>query len=164
MEFLDNPITYGVLVYLLTNFLGAVANLSRAILSIRYCAQYVIDASKRCGGVSRTEAMQTAWNDLVSDDAMKDSAMKVLSYPAGFISTALWIQREWLGLESENPATSNDIRDFAKYVVRAARLHDKDQRSPNAVMQNYCEKVAFYFKTPAELNRKPKSVSNMAAA
>ena len=164
MEIFTNPITYGVLGYLLKSFLGSVASMSRAILSIRYCAQYVIDASQGCSDARRTEEIQTAWKELVSDDAMRNASMKVLSYPAGCTSAALWIQREWLGLENENPATASEIRAFAKYVVRAGGHHAKGTRTPNSEMQEHCKRVAFYCKASTQPIPQPRFASKAAAA
>ena len=99
MEYLAFTILPGVLGYLIKNYLGATARMSRAILSLRYHAQFMVDV--RNSPNSDNDEMSASWKKLLEESELRTSAMKVLSAPY-LIPTALFIQHELLGLKKEN--------------------------------------------------------------
>jgi hypothetical protein len=141
LEYLAFTILPGVLGYLIKNYLGATARMSRAILSLRYCAQFMVDVSN--SSKSDNDEMSTSWKKLLEESELRTSAMKVLSAPY-LIPTALFIQHELLGLKKEKTIGSGQIKDFAKYVVRAGRLHVDDRRDPNKALERRCKVISFY--------------------
>ncbi|MAW42160.1 MAG: hypothetical protein CMJ30_07105 [Phycisphaerae bacterium] len=114
--------------------------MSRAILSLRYCAQFMVDV--RNSPKSDNDEMSASWKKLLEESELRTSAMKVLSAPY-LIPTALFIQHELLGLKKEKTIGSEQIKDFAKYVVRAGRLHVDDHRDPNKALER-CKVISFY--------------------
>ena len=141
MQYLEIIISSGVFGYLIKNFLGATADMSRAILSLRYFAQYMLEVQKSSQSDQRVLA---AWKKLHKNGGVNASAMKVLSSPY-LIPSALFVQHELSGLEKEKEIGSEQIRTFAKYVVRAGRLHVNGYRDPSVKhVLKRCRDISFY--------------------
>ena len=137
---LENAIASGLFVYLVKCLHGATWDMTRSVLSLRYYAQYLVDVSN--SPRSDKENLFTAWKKLQDDREFTASAMKVLSAPY-LIPLAVFIQHEWAGLKKEKTIGSDQIKDFAKYVVRAGKLHVSDHRDPNKALER-CKLISFY--------------------
>ena len=137
---LENAIASGLFLYLVKCLLGATWDMTRSVLSLRYYAQYLLDVSS--SSRSDNEKLSTAWKKLQDDRELTASAMKVLSAPY-LIPFAVFIQHEWAGLKKEKTIGSEQIKDFAKYVVRAGRLHVDDYREPKKALER-CKVISFY--------------------
>ena len=160
---LENTIAAGLFLYLVKCLFGETSNMTRSVLSLRYCAQYLLAVSD--SPHSDNEKLSSAWRKLHEEGEITTSAMNVLSAPY-LIPLAVFIQHEWAGLKKEKTIGSEQIKDFAKYVVRSGRLHVNNYRDPNnAHLLKCCRDISFFGHDAASCSahdRDPKQMTSAA--
>ena len=159
---LENTIAAGLFLYLVKCLFGATSNMTRSVLSLRYCAQYLLAVSD--SPQSDNEKLSSAWKKLHEEGEITTSAMKVLSAPY-LIQLALFIQHKLSRSKEEKTTGSEQIKTFANYVVRSGRLHVNNYRDPNnAHLLKCCRDISFFGHDAASCSAQDRDPKQMASA